>query len=289
MAITGIFFAVLALLSWGFGDFSIQRTSRKVGVARALFYITAAASIVVLPFVWHDLFLLTTSQWELLLGAGITVFIVALLEFKAFKIGKLAVVEPIMSLELPLTVLIAAFVGREHLAFWEYTLIAVVFLGIFLTVTPHSGVLKDYIKRLERGTLLALISAMGMALFNFLMGISSQRTSPLMAEWATSLVMAIGSAAIITYYHEWGKVPGDFAKASGSIIAETILDNAAWITYAFAVVYIPISVALTVSESYIILAVVLGVIVNRERLKHHQYLGVLLAVGGVLLLAMGLI
>jgi uncharacterized membrane protein len=70
-----------------------------------------------------------------------------------------------------------------------------------------------------------------------------------------------------------------------TVLAEVFFDNAAWIAYAFAVVYIPISVAITISESYIILAVILGLIINREKLKHHQYFGVVLAIAGVLVLA----
>src|SRR4051812_1730758 len=102
MSYFGIIFALIALLAWGFGDFFIQRTSRKVGITRALFYITAAASIVLLPKVWPHLFELSSHQWVVLIGSGIVILIVAILEFEAFKIGKLAVVEPIMSFELPI-------------------------------------------------------------------------------------------------------------------------------------------------------------------------------------------
>ena len=285
MANLGIIFALGALLCWSFGDFFIQKASRKTGIVHALFYITAAASIVLLPFVWNDLKHLTTSEIYLLLGSGVVIFLVALIEFQALKIGKLAVVEPIMSLELPLTVLIAGLIGHENLDLIDYGIIAVVFLGIFLTVTPHTGVLKDYIKRLEKGALLAFISAAGMALFNFMLGYSSQETSPLMAHWATSLVMATGCLLFMMKSGEVRRVVADFKKATLPIIAETIFDNGAWIFYAFAVIYVPISIAITISESYIILAVLLGVIINREKLKHHQYFGVILAIGGVLLLS----
>ena len=285
MANLGIIFALGALLCWSFGDFFIQKASRKTGIVHALFYITAAASIVLLPFVWNDLKHLTTSEIYLLLGSGVVIFLVALIEFQALKIGKLAVVEPIMSLELPLTVLIAGLIGHENLDLIDYGIIAVVFLGIFLTVTPHTGVLKDYIKRLEKGALLAFISAAGMALFNFMLGYSSQETSPLMAHWATSLVMAAGCLLFMMKSGEVRRVVADFKKATLPIIAETIFDNGAWIFYAFAVIYVPISIAITISESYIIVAVLLGVIINREKLKHHQYFGVILAIGGVLLLS----
>lgn len=210
----GIIFALGALLCWSFGDFFIQKASRKTGIVHALFYITAAASVVLLPFVWNDLKHLTSSEIYLLLGSGVVIFLVALIEFQALKIGKLAVVEPIMSLELPLTVLIAGLIGHDNLSLIDYGLIAVVFLGIFLTVTPHTGVLKDYIKRLEKGALLAFISAGGMALFNFMLGYSSQETSPLMAHWATSVVMAAGCLVFMMKSGEVRRIVADFKKAT---------------------------------------------------------------------------
>jgi drug/metabolite transporter (DMT)-like permease len=285
MAYIGIIFALVALLCWGFGDFFIQKTSRKTGIVHALFYITAAGAIILFPFVWPDLKLLTLHNAALLLVTGIIIFIVALIEFQALKIGKLAVIEPIMSLELPITVLFASFLGSESLSLIKYVVIAFVFLGIFMTVTPHTGVLKDYVKRLERGTLLALISAGGMALFNFMLGYASQHTSPVMAQWSTSLVMALGCLIFMVHTGEINKIFKDFKKAKLSIIAETIFDNGAWLAYAFAVIYIPISIAITVSESYIILAVLLGVLINHERLKSHQYLGVAIAIAAVFLLS----
>jgi len=47
----GITFAFLALAAWGIGDFLIQRTARKFGAGEALFYITAVATVGLLPFV----------------------------------------------------------------------------------------------------------------------------------------------------------------------------------------------------------------------------------------------
>ncbi len=285
MTYIGIIFAVIALLSWGFGDFFIQKASRRTGIFHALFYITAAAAVILLPFVWKDLSLLSTQYIFILAASGVIIFATALLQFKALTVGKLAVVEPLISFELPLTVLFAAFLGREHLSLVQYIIISVVFLGILFTVTPHHNIIKHYFQHMERGTWLGLAGAAGMALTNFVIGTASQETRPLTAIWATHTVVALLCLVYLIYKREIMDLPRNFAKAPLSVIAETILDNAAWIAYAFAVIYIPIAVAITLSEGYIILAVVLGVVINREKLKHHQLIGVILAVGGVLLLS----
>lgn len=55
MATLGIIFALGALLSWGFGDFFIQKTVRAVGDLKTLFLIDAIGALVLLPFIWGEL------------------------------------------------------------------------------------------------------------------------------------------------------------------------------------------------------------------------------------------
>jgi|GEM_PF-4617325 3-methyladenine DNA glycosylase Mpg len=46
----GVLLALGALASWTVGDFFIQRTSRKLGIWKALFFITILGAIVLFPF-----------------------------------------------------------------------------------------------------------------------------------------------------------------------------------------------------------------------------------------------
>jgi len=46
---TGIIFAFGAMLFWGFGDFLIQRTTRKIGDIETLAFISIFGSIGLLP------------------------------------------------------------------------------------------------------------------------------------------------------------------------------------------------------------------------------------------------
>ncbi len=287
MSYLGIIFALVALFAWGFGDFFIQRASRKIGIMQALFFNTLAVSVVLLPFVWNQIPNLVSDQvtfWALI-GIGVAFFFTGTLQFYVLEIGKLAVVEPIASLELPLTVLISAVIGAELLSAPSYVIIAIVFLGIALTVSPHAFHLGHIFRRLEKGTFVALLGALGMALTNFLMGHASQISSPVLTVWLVDVVILVMATVILLYKNQFKHLYQDFKKAPGAIIAESTLDNIAWLAYCLAVIYIPISIAITISESYIILAVLLGIFINKEKLKHHQTLGIIFAIGGVLLLS----
>ncbi|QQS22647.1 DMT family transporter [bacterium] len=289
MEYLGIIFALVALVSWGLGDFFIQRTSRKTGIVDAMFFIDVVAAVVLLPFIWDELPLLEARTVYILLTAGVVLIGASFFLFTALKKGKLSVVEPTASLELPFTVIIAALLGHERLDLFTYLIIALVFIGIFLTVTEGRHVLRNlwhgHIKKFERGVWLAFFGSIAMALGNFTVGFASQETSPLMTIWATSLIILIPCVIYYIFTNRFGLMVGHIKKYPLTVLAEVTFDNMAWIAFAFAVVYIPISVAITISESYIILAVLLGVLINKEKLRQHQYLGVAMAIGGVLLLA----
>ncbi len=50
-----IFAAIGAMLSWGFGDFIIQKGIKKIGDMEVLAWIGVFGSIGLIPFVWRDL------------------------------------------------------------------------------------------------------------------------------------------------------------------------------------------------------------------------------------------
>ncbi len=288
MAVIGILFAVTALVAWGFGDFFIQRATRKIGVLRALFFLEFPATIVLFPFIYKEIGpTLADGQGMLYLtAAALTLFVAALLIFKAYKDGKLAIVEPILALELLITVVLGIFVWNENLNFLQLVLVGAVFLGIILAITRREASLESKKNILEKGVWWAVAGAVAMGGANFLFGASSQETSPLMTMWYTSLIGAVFCFIYIVYKGEIRKLRSDLRDNKKTIWGQMILDNLAWTAYAFAMVYIPISIATTISESYVALSVMLGIFVNKEKIERHQIIGIVLAILGVILLGL---
>ena len=175
----GILFALVALVSWGFGDFFIQKTTRIVGSWKTLFFIGIVGLVGLLPFVKNDLSSLNSAHFLLLSLLGVVAVFAALFDFEALRQGKIAIVEPIIGLELPITVGLSLTLANEALSFVQLFLIGVVFVGIMLAITAHHTHLHYHKRIFERGAILAGIGAVGMALTNFLVGVSSQDISPL--------------------------------------------------------------------------------------------------------------
>jgi len=281
----GILFAFIALISWGFGDFFIQKTARAIGSWKALFFIGIVSLVGLFPFVQDEISSLTSSDFLLLGLLGIVVVFGALFDFEAMRRGKIAIVEPVIGIELPITVGLSMTLAKESLSIPQIFLVIVVFIGIVLAITEHHTHLYYHRRIFEKGVILAGVAAIGMALTNFLVGVSSRNISPLVTIWFAHSLLAVICGAYIFFKGEFRTLISDLRNHPKPIIGQSILDNVAWVAFAAATTFIPIAIATTISEGYIALAVVLGIFVNRERLKKHQIIGVVLVTIGVITLS----
>jgi len=281
----GILLAFIAMISWGLGDFLIQKSARKFGDLVALFWITAFGSIVLFPFILKDLnqVFLTQDGLPLLLLASVIILFASLFDFEALRIGKISVIEPIYSFEVPLATAIAAIAINEKLTLVEYSLIGTVLLGIVLVATRSAQSLHA---KLERGVFFAILATIAMAASNFLFGVGSRETSPLMVNWFTSSFLAVITGAALVWQGRFSEIFRDFKRAPGLALTMSTFDNLAWVSFSASMLYIPIGIATGISESYIALAAMLGIIFNREKLKRHQFVGLAICLVSVVALAL---
>jgi drug/metabolite transporter (DMT)-like permease len=287
MYFLGIIFAFGALFGWGFGDFAIEHTSQKVGPMKALLFINLLGGLGILPFVYRQIPLLWSDYqtFLILIGAGIVAFFASILQYQAFIGTKLSVVEPILGLEMPLTIFLAIYLAGEKLGIFQTLITVVIFIGLVLAITKHHLQLHYHRRLFEPGIILSIGAAICMAALNVAVGFSSRELPPLLVIWFVHAFIAVaGLIYFMIFRHESQNILKSFKNYRYLIIITALIDNLAWISYAYATKNIPISLAITISESYIVLAVLLGLFVNRERLKHHQLIGIALACAGVILL-----
>lgn len=282
----GIGLAFVAMLCWGIGDFWIQKSTRKMGDWEALFFITIFGAIVILPFVYRDIPALFTESSQTLLVLGIlcvTLLLAALLDFEALRVGKLAVVEPIWSFEVPVATLLAFFVLSERVTVIQIFLIIGLLFGLALVSIKGSFHWRRFL--LERGSLIAFLGALMMGTANFFMGWGARLSDPLMANFLSDLFIAVVTGCMLLTTGRLRKTFRDIKKNRSVLIPMSVADKAAWVAFAFAMSLAPIGVIVALSESYIIIAVLLGLAVNKEKLDAHQKLGLVLAVTAAIVLA----
>ncbi|MEI7512477.1 MAG: DMT family transporter [Candidatus Uhrbacteria bacterium] len=281
----GIFWAFVAMFSWGLGDFLIQKSTRKLGNGVALFCITAFATVLLFPFIVQELpyLALVDYRFWLLLAASIVILIASLFDFEALRIGKISVVEPIYALEVPLTVALGSFFLSEWLTPIQGLFTTILITGIIFVSLESLRVFRHF--HLEKGVFLAITATIVMSSANFLFGVGARHTSPLLINWFTSAFIAIALAGYLTYSHQWKALKKSWQKQKGLILGVSIADNIAWIAFTFSTLTIPIAISTGISESYIALAAGLGLIVNKEKLATHQKIGLVCVIISAIALA----
>lgn len=279
----GILYALLAVVGWGVGDFLIQRSTRKVGDWEALFFITFFATVVLFPFVYKDFQLLSALDWLLLIGTSVVILVAALLDFEALRVGKIAVIQPVYAIEVPITIALATLVIGEHLSRMQIVLVMILLVGVFLISTKKFAHIR--FTTLERGVLVALLAATGMGASNFLYGLTSRTAGPLIINWFSSAFMACATLVYLLWTARGKDIVVSWRKNKLLILSVGFFDIVAWVGYSVSTLSLPIGLVTGLTESYIVVSAVLGIYLNKERLLWHQKMGLAIAVCAALLLA----
>ncbi len=284
--VIGVLLALGAALFWGIGDFLIQKTTRRVGDWETLFLISLIGSIILAPFVYSSLgaALSNRSDLFLLLFIGAVQFIGALINFEAYRRGKIAVIEPVLSLEIPIVAVLSLIFIGEALAPMEYILIIALMFGLMLVSIKSYYITK--FGRLEKGILLGVASGTILGISSFVIGFGSRVTNPLIVIWFLSINIVVYTAIYLAYTKRLHKLLRDTRKRPLLVLSMGLFDNGAWLAYAAATVLLPITIAVALSENFIIIAAMLGLVVAKERILPHQKIGLVISVACTIILAL---
>jgi drug/metabolite transporter (DMT)-like permease len=278
-----VLFAFCAMLCWGIGDFLIQKSVRKTGNIACHAFIGVIGTIILFPFIIKDLnIIFTNGNWIILAFSGVLAFLVGLINFKAFKEGKLAIVDVLLEIELPIAVILGVLVFKEKININQYLLMGAVLIGLIL-IAFRSGKYK-----FERGAVLALIAGIGLGLVDFVIAHVSKDISPLIAIWSAWFVIALSALAYIIKEGKINKLKKDFINYKALIISMSIIDTFAWLFYAFALSEGSLSLTTAITEAYPVIALFLGVWINKESIQKHQYLGIIITLIAVITLAINI-
>jgi len=282
---TGILLAFVAMISWALGDFLIQRSTRKFGNWEPLLIITGFGAIVLAPFVYNDLAAIISSDFNFLvfMSVGALMFLAALIDFEALRKGKICVIEPIMALEVPVAAAFAFLVINESLSIIESLLVIFLISGLVL-VSLRSRHLSSKIW-FERGVLLAVGAAVLMGVSNFMVGFASRSTNPMLAIWFVDLFIAVSCIFYLVVNKKGGSMLLHIRQNKRLLLGVSIIDNIAWVSFAAAATLVPVTIATAISEGYIAIAALLGIIFNKELMLRHQKVGIALSIISAIALA----
>ncbi len=282
----GILWALVAMVGWGLGDYFIQRNVRVIGIWRTLIFINIIGTVILFPLVYKELTQIQNFGDVLYpIITGFVMLVATLFDFEALKQGKLAIMEPILSIELPIAAIFAVLIWSESISWAGWLLIIAIFIGITLAATEHHAHLQYHKRIFEKGVVYALITAVGMALADLLAGISSQKTSPLLTVYGIWVFILVITVIYLAKHGELKKIGPDFRAHPWALLAVGIFDTLGWIGFCYGAKSIPIAITTAIGQSYIVITILLGIFVNRELIKRHQIIGVATTVISVIALA----
>lgn len=282
----GIALAFVTMLCWGFGDFLIQRSARDFGDWETLFVLSVFGSLVLAPFSLKrlpELFASGESGVLVLLIASAVLLVAALLQFESLKKGKISVIEPAQSLEIPTAALCALFILGERMSPAQLTLVTLLMISLMLVGVRSKALSRRIL--LEKGILIAVIGSIVMGSANFLIGWGSRVSDPVMVNFFTDTFLAIATALYLAYAGRFKNIWKDLRCGYQSLLPMAISDKAAWLAFAFSMSLAPIGIATALSESFVIVTVILGLAVNKEKLAAHQKIGLVGAIASAVILA----
>ncbi|MBI4210478.1 MAG: EamA family transporter [Candidatus Diapherotrites archaeon] len=282
-------YAILAafavMLLWGAADYLIQKLCRIIGNLETLLLIDLTAAVLLLPLVLHDIASLTTASIPLMLTLGAIGWLSGIVSFEALRAGKLSVIDAVLVMELPFTIILGIMFFGDAIGTAQWALIAAVIAGTAL-VSLETLDARRIFGKVEKGAALALLAALIFAAMNFLTAAASRQASPAIAIWFPWTVSALLSGALLWRQKRLQAMPAKVASSMKLSAATALTAVLGWLLYAAAVSGGELSIITAITEGYVAVAVLLGVSANREKLARHQALAAAAVIAATIGLAM---
>ena len=279
---TYIYFAFIAMVLWGVSDFSMQYFVRKIGRIATLTWVGVFGTIVLFPFVQNDLgIIFNINNFYYLFFLGLLHILSALLLFSAFKYGKLSVVETIMIAELPLTIFLGILFFKETLTFQQTLLAATICCGIVLATLKNSknrlATMFSKETWIEKGAFFSIGAVLVISLINFFTADNARLSSPLLAIWFPWFIFTISSLAFLILKRDIRRSFHNLKLNWPIVLLMCIANCIAWVTFSLASTKLNFSLLSAISLCYPVIAILLGIFVNKEKLSKMQYFGATVA------------
>lgn len=275
----GVILGLLAALGWGSADFLAQYATRHIGSYRTLFFIQfvglAGLSVVMLVTgSTHYLSHFTGETWIWMGLAAILYTVSTLALYRAFEVGKLALVSPIAASYAALTTLLA-FVSGEQLTLLHSLGIGIALVGVILAVipqAPETGMWQKA-KTRTRGIGWAIGAAFGLGVTFWILGFHVTPTlGGITPIW---LLRLVAPALLILGAHPLKQT---LNPPSGHVwrylIGIGLLDTGAFVANALGFTMAQISLVSVLGSLFSAVTVLLAWIILHEQLFWRQWLGV---------------
>lgn len=281
-----LLYGVGAAVAFGFGDYAAAMATRRAGFAwtALAMQIIGNGALVILLLVMGRWPAFEWSQvpWGFALALIGTISLVLL--YRAFALGPIAVVSPVVASYAALSVIgIVIFLG-ERLSPGQAAAIAVTFVGVAVASTDIRE-LRQTMGRPSEGVRLGVLSTLGFAVWGVLLSAATRSNEP----FALVIIWRLWGIALMSAFILLKRPPVRLVLVPSTLAIVAlvgVLDTGANVLLMLGIESGYASFVMTGSGAYPLIPAVLAILVLRERLAPNQYLGVAILVLG--LIALGL-
>ncbi len=295
----GMVLAVLALLAWGSYPVFMKKVVGRLGEYTCLLFNHGLLVLMLLLTAIFTIKFKMPSDFvtaAVILG-GIVGAAAIYLYYKAINMGSVSVATVLaVTLQIIWTVIVSFFLFSEKLSLVKYIAIAVIIVGAILAALerlslPEKFDQKHVMKFLKsdiwsKGTLLALVVSFCWAFYNIASKYSVDSIGPhkTIVYMETLVLLFILFAFLVKSSKELVVVPKkDELKW---ILISAVLFGVGALGFYFSMAQINLSIIAPVVAATPAVTALLAAVLLKEKLRIHQYIGIVLAVAGVVVLSL---
>ena len=285
MALTlGILFGIIAMLSWGVGDFFAAKSVRKTSVFKTYFWIQLIALIIyfVIFLFFFKLPIISSIAFVIILIAAFLGITSVLSYYKGLQIGYVSIISPIGASYAVITVILSLIFLNETLTLFQAIAISLVILGAILASFKFHDLIRLKVKNIATGVKYAIFAMFAWGVFMILIDL-------LVTELGWFLPIFFMVTVEIFYlltYSGIAKKNISFPKnVAVFVILAGVLEVIAFLSFGFSITSENVAIVAPIISAFPAITIILARIFFKEILDLNQKVGVVVVLIGLVLLA----
>ena len=275
------------MFGWGTADFFAGEAVQKAGNLKTFFWVQVfglAANLVFLAFNWPSSLNITPNLIVLILSACLAYFFGYQIFYKAFSVGELSIVSPIVTSYAVFSVLVSFFVFHQPLKAIQLLSIATVIVGVVLVSVDFSKVKHRLSLTLTPGVKEALTAAVFFGLvFWPLNEYVSERFDWILFNVIIKVAAILMFILLSPFFYKTVKVLEISKGIWRLLILAGFLDLFGFLSVTFGISRADAILVIPISSAFSVVTVILAKIFLKEKTTFTQGCGIALTIFGIIL------
>ena len=288
----GILLGLLTALTWGGADFIARFATHRIGTLRSMLYMQLIGFVTLtisLPLLGGWGHLADGSGWQPWAWGFLAGFFNAMAGigfYRAFEIGKMAVVAP-LSASYPALTLLLSWMTGERVSAVRIAGIICTLAGVAIVAggekTPDEND-AEAMRRSGHGIGWAIFASVGFAMLFWLLGIRViERVGAVQTVWMIRLTSTLLIAAVILVSKQPVRVPRGGVR--WMVLGMGVFDTGAFVLSNFGMKMEQVAVISVLGSLYGAVTVGLAAIFLKEHVSRWQWLGIVTIFFGIFLIS----